>query len=98
MHGIYRQSFLSHKLGVARTLLDRCDGVVMEEEDKKKEKETIKTALEGCGYPSWTVKEVEKRIEVTKAQEKTKKKKKKVEEKEKSRGMVVLPYVKGLSE
>ena len=41
---------LYQKLGVLRTLLDRCENVVTEEE-KITEKETISEALKVCGYP-----------------------------------------------
>ena len=40
---------------VVRTLLVRCEGVVMEEEDKGIEKENIKKALVGFGYPRWSM-------------------------------------------
>ena len=43
---------LQHKRAVIRTLLERCDSIVMEEEDRKQEEEHI-TALHTCGYPDW---------------------------------------------
>ena len=49
---------LHHKLGVVRTLIDRMEKVVTEEEDKKVEEDKIKQALKQCGYPHWTVKKV----------------------------------------
>ena len=40
---------LNHKLGVVRTLLDRCHDVVTEEEDKKKEQEHVELRLHPVG-------------------------------------------------
>ena len=37
-----------------RTLLDRGEKVITEEEDKITEENHIKQALAKCGYPSWT--------------------------------------------
>ena len=81
-------------MGVIRTLLDRCETLVTEEEDKQKEREHIKEALKRCGYPQWTISTVQRKM-------KTKKEdniRKKTVEKDKDKGMVVLPYVQGLSE
>ena len=91
-------NFFSHhplcqKIGVIRTLLDRCETLVTEEEDKRKEREHIKEALTRCGYPQWTISTVQRKM-------KTKKEdniRKKTVEKDNSKGMVVLPYVQGLS-
>ena len=85
---------LHHKLGVVRTLIDRCEGIVTEEEDKQAERTTIKDALGVCGYPAWTMRTVQNQLE-RKEERKTKKKE---QDQEKSRGMVILPYVKDLSE
>lgn len=87
---------LHHKLGVVRTLLDRCESVVTEEEDKVAEQKIIKEALAGCGYPQWSVEKVEKAMKDREAKGKRRKNKK--EEGERSKGMVILPYVRGLSE
>ncbi|XP_072041861.1 uncharacterized protein [Amphiura filiformis] len=51
---------LHQKLGVIRTLFDRMDSIVTEEEDKKEEEKKIRTALQNCGYGAiqggqWTV-------------------------------------------
>ena len=46
---------LHQKMGVIRTLLDRCKTLVTEEADKQKEREHIKEALTRCGYPQWTI-------------------------------------------
>ena len=42
---------LHQKLGVVRTLLDRKDALVTEEEDKVEEENTITQSLVQCGYP-----------------------------------------------
>ncbi len=85
---------LHQKLGVVRTLLDRCDTVVTKQEDKMKEEKHIEEALGACGYPKWTIKRVKDKKSASKSQNKQQKS----EKSEKSRGMVVIPYVKGLSE
>ena len=87
---------LHQKLGVPRTLLNRCDEIVTEEEDRKEERNTIKNALNICGYPDRTIKRVEEKLrnkEETKGKGNSRK-----ESREKNKGMVVLPYVRGVSE
>ncbi len=84
---------LHQKLGVVRTLLDRCDTVVTKPEDREKEEKHIEKALGACGYPPWTIKKVK-----TSRMAKQEKKKQQKDTQEKSRGMVVIPYVEGLSE
>ena len=75
--------------------MDRKDAIVTEEEDKVLEEENIKKALAQCGYPEWTI----EKVKTQKDQHKTNKKITRTEEnKGKSRGMVVLPYVKGFTE
>ena len=90
---------LQHKLSVVRTLLDRCFNLVSEEKDRQAEEKHIKDALSHCGYPPWSIKRVKNDIMKKKDQECTnKRKKKKSENENKSKGMVVIPYIKGLSE
>ncbi|XP_072033115.1 uncharacterized protein [Amphiura filiformis] len=89
-------SFTSHhplhqKMGVVRTLLDRKDRIVTEEEDKIKEEAHIRQALAKCGYPKWTIDRVKKQME-EKQQRKTKKNKSTTSD-QKSKGLVVIPYV-----
>ena len=72
--------------GVVHTLLDRSDNLVTKEEDRKEE-ETMIQAFGVCGYPDWTVRKPG--ITSGGAMRKTKE--------EKNRGMVVLPYVQGLT-
>ena len=43
-------------------LLDRCETLVTEEKDKRKEREHIKEVLTRCGYPQWTISAVERRM------------------------------------
>ena len=50
---------LNHKLGVIRTLLDRCTEIVTDEQDRVAEIQHVKTALARCGYPEWAFKRVE---------------------------------------
>ena len=75
-------------------LLDRCETLVTEEENKRKEREHIKEVLTRCGYPQWTILTVQRQIK-TKTEDNIWKK---TVEKDKNKGMVVLPYVQGLSE
>ena len=82
-------------MGVIRTLMNRCEELVTEEEDKEEERGTIMKALEVCGYPRWTVMNVKKEME---KKEQKKKGNSKRENDTKTKGMVVLPYVCGASE
>jgi hypothetical protein len=80
---------------VIRTLLDRCENIVTEEEDRKNEVEHVKEALSVCGYPEWSFKLVEKQMKA----ENIKKKTSRHTESGGNRDVqVVIPYVKGLSE
>ena len=87
----------THKLSVVRTLLDRCETLVMGPEDKAEEEKTITQALTTCGYPKWTFRRVKKQLEQRSAAPKGATTKKK-EDSQKSRGHIVLPYVSNLSE
>jgi len=60
-------NFVSHhplhqKLGVIRTLLNRCENVVTEEEDRRQEVEHITSALKKCSYPAWSIRKAKKDI------------------------------------
>ena len=83
---------LHQKLGVVRTLLDRKDAIVTED-DKKTEESNINKALTQCRYPEWSI----DKVKVQKQQPKTMKKNTKTD-KAKSKGMVVIPYVEGVTE
>ena len=67
-----------------------------EEEDRKEERNTIKNALDICGYPDWTIKRVEENLR-NKEENKGKGNSRK-ESSEKNKGMVILPYVRGVLE
>ena len=71
--------------------MNRCDTIVTEEEDREKEKEHVCKALAGCGYPPWALKKDQQKVE----RRKSAKKKNLSEQK---RGLVVIPYVQGISE
>ena len=64
------------KLGVVRTLRNRCEMLVSEECEKQKEIKHLEGALSQCGYPPWALKKVEE-------SEKNKKVRKKKEKSEK---------------
>ena len=93
----HSQHPVTHKLGVVRTLLDRCDAIVTEPADATEEEKNIQKALTACGYPRWTFKRVRQQIDMKKAQPNSTKPGKKSKER-KSRGHVTIPYMKGLSE
>ena len=81
------QNFTSHhplhqKLRVIKTLLDRCNNIVSEPEDRDKKVEHITKAPERCGYPSWTIKNVNEQ-----QSQKEKNKEKKEKNTEKSKGI-----------
>ena len=88
---------VQHKLSVVRTLLSRKDEIVTTEEDKAAEDAHVKQALKNCKYPDWAIKKVEKQLLERKGQPAHPKKTKDKSEK-KNKGMVVLPYVQGVTE
>ena len=57
---------LHQKMGVIRTLLDKCETLVTDEEDKRKEREHIKEALARCGYPQWAISTVQTKMKTKK--------------------------------
>ena len=94
-------NFMSHhplhqKLGVIRTLLNRCDNVVTEEEDRRQGGTRHQyqyfeaMQLSSLEYPKSKKGHAE--------QERQRNKESQSEKELKSRGMVTIPYVKGLSE
>ncbi|XP_014672559.1 PREDICTED: uncharacterized protein LOC106813029 [Priapulus caudatus] len=85
-----------HKLGVVRTLLDRANTVVTEPEDLRAEELEIRHALRNCGYPNWTIEDTKRKIEIKVTNNKLKKKGNDL--KTKNRGLVIIPYIKGMSE
>ncbi|XP_072048917.1 uncharacterized protein [Amphiura filiformis] len=85
---------IHHKLGVIRTLLDRMDNVVTEDEDKKLEEEKIRQALGRCGYPGWSFKKMKDKM----ANKHNKPNIKKDSTSNPTKGFVVIPYVEGLAD
>ncbi|XP_072017464.1 uncharacterized protein [Amphiura filiformis] len=83
-----------HKLGVVRTLLDRMNSVVSEKEDKEQEEGKIKHALKKCGYPEWTFNHVKRKMECKQAKKQSKNK----NSTERSKGLVIIPYVEKMTE
>ena len=62
--------------------------------DREKEELNIRQALTACGYPEWTVNKVKQQRSKPKSKPPTRKK----PDSDKSKGLVVVPYVQGLSE
>ncbi|XP_072040837.1 uncharacterized protein [Amphiura filiformis] len=83
---------LHQKLGIVRTLLDRKNKLVTEDQDKAEEEKHIKDALQKCGYPAWSVEKVKNQMVKSKPmKERTKK-----SDATKSKGFDVIPYVEGV--
>ena len=80
---------LEHKLGVIHTLFHRAETVVTDPEAVSQEKQYIADALSKCGYPKWSIDKVSK-PKCDKPSDKN--------ASSTSKGLVVLPYVKGLAE
>ena len=49
---------LHQKLGAIQTLLDRCNNIVTDPEDRRKEEEYITKGLQECGYLKWTIRTI----------------------------------------
>ena len=79
--------------GVIRTLFDRKNNIVTEEDDKIEEKK-VQEALATCGFPKWTFEKVKNQMKQKTSKKVTKKK----DDTNKCRGMTVLPYVNGVTE
>ena len=84
---------IHQKLGVIKTLLDRCNTIVSKPEGREKEVEHITKALNICSYSSWSIKKMKEQ-----QFQKGKTKEKKEKNIDKSKGMVTLPYVKRVAE
>jgi hypothetical protein len=84
---------LHQKLGVIRTLFDRMNNIVTEDNDRTTEETRIKEALGRCGYPKWAFDKVKHQMD-----NKTKKTVNKKDKTNESNGMVVIPYIQGVSE
>ena len=81
-----------------RTLLDRSNSIITEEakEDRRIEEEHIRTALHTCGYQDWAINRVKDQMNRKKATRKDNNNNNKAQNK--SRGMVVGPYVHSFTE
>ena len=87
-----------HKMSVIRSLMDRAHSVITEEGEIKKEEEHIKQALKMCQYPDWTFNKTKEKMEEAKLRGKNTKRKDKIDPGRENRGMVTLPYIKGVTE
>ena len=63
----------THNLGAIRTLIDRNDSVVSEEEDRMTKEAHIREALKKCGYTEWTVRKVKEGMAAKKGKKKKEK-------------------------
>ena len=87
---------LHHKQGVVRTLIDRADALCSDPADKTEEYNHVSTALQRCGYSSKVIQNVIQGR--TKSTSKPKKSSGNISSSKERKTMVVVPYVKGLSE
>ena len=83
---------LQHKLSVIRTLLDRCENSVTDDEDRNSEVENIRKALSCLSQLDWSFKMVQRKMN------EGKKRKKRVVPGNSWDVQVVVPYIKELSE
>ena len=90
------EHLLHQKMSVIRTLFDRMNSVVTEDEDRLIEEESVRASLKIRGYPEWAMNNVKDQM-TKKSQTKVKKSNPKPLE-SKSKGMVVIPYVNGVAE
>ncbi|KAI8484574.1 hypothetical protein Bbelb_376810 [Branchiostoma belcheri] len=84
---------LDHKLVVIKTLLHRANAIISDPADRSSEIDHVTEALKKCGYPQWLIRKAsEPRQPLTKPQDSqgTGGKNRKT--------LVILPYVKGVSE
>ena len=64
----------------------------------EKEEQHIKQALKMCQYPDWTFNKTKERMEAAKARGKNTKRNDKTEPGSENRGILTLPYIKGVTE
>ncbi|XP_072033338.1 uncharacterized protein [Amphiura filiformis] len=81
---------LEHKFGVIQTLFDRAESVITKTQAVVEEKQHITQALTKCGYPEWAFNKINK--------PKSAKSNHNRDSTVTSKGQVVLPYIKGISE
>lgn len=75
---------IGQKLGIVTTMKHRINTLITTEEDKNEEEQKMKSALRECGYPEWALQRTSKTNADKPADE--------------SRGKVVIPYIKTISE
>ncbi|XP_072022533.1 uncharacterized protein [Amphiura filiformis] len=81
---------LEHKFGVIQTLFHRAESVITKPQAVVEEKQHITQALTKCGYPEWAFNKINK--------PKSAKSNHNRDSTVTSKGQVVLPYIKGISE
>ena len=74
--------------------MDRKDTIITDDADKAAEDTIIRSALNQCGYPTWAI----QKVEIERSQPKGKKHDQKTNDTEQNKGLVVVPYVEGLTE
>nr|XP_049602429.1 uncharacterized protein LOC125984529 isoform X1 [Syngnathus scovelli]XP_049602430.1 uncharacterized protein LOC125984529 isoform X1 [Syngnathus scovelli] len=84
-----------HKLSVVRTLYERTT-IITDPEDVAQEEQYIQQALKKCQYPQWAI--TKGAEQVKNKGYKTQGKRKKQTRKQEPSGMVILPYVRGITE
>ena len=84
---------LQQKLGIVCTLMNRAGTVIEDPSLLNTEKQKIRDALWVCGYPEWALKECDTNEKPHKTSPTRTRDQDKL-----SRGYVVLPYVKGVTE
>ena len=90
---------VQHKFSVIRTLLGRNHEIVTEEADRVDEEAHVIAALRNCKYPEWAISKIKADIAKKQAEPPAAKtRKKKTDGEKKNKGMVVLPYVQGVTE
>ena len=87
---------IAHKLSVVRTLYERA-AIITNPEDRITEELHIEQALKTCHYPHWAIQKGAQQVK-SKASTQTRRKKKQKEQNQESRGVVTLPYVRGVTE
>ena len=85
-------------MSVIRSLMDQAHSVITDEDEIKEEERHIIQALKMCQYPDWTFNKTKERMEEAKARGKNTKRNDKTEPGSENRGMVTLPYIKGVTE
>ena len=87
-----------HKMSLIRLLMDRAHSVITDEEEIEKEEKHTNQALKMCQYPDWTFNKTKERMEEAKSRGKNTKRIGNTEPGSENRGMVTLPYIKGVTE